>query len=244
MLGMSYSAQPKRKSNVILWVVVGVIIFCVLLIGGGAIAVASCGGPVMQQSFNMVACVETMNISRESVIAYADDNEGQLPNAETWQDDIEPYYSRAYEIANSQMDTSDAPDFIPDFSVPAPGEPLTCTTPDGQTGIAFNAELSGANLNDLEAARDTVMLFEVPEPAYNLARPYEEVTDPKPEMMFGQPRDWFWIPVSGGAETGDANLSSNIDIDARDLRDGAGNEEATEGEAQEPVPAEASTGTE
>ena len=154
-------------------------------------------------------CVATFEMTQESMMAYADEHNGKLPNAKTWQDDIKPYYDRLYKkMAEEVKDVEMLRGFLP----PAPDSPLQCDN-DGQvTGVAFNSEMSGKKLSDVKSPTTTVTLFESDQTGHNLAMPYKELPKSKAPKLMNEKRDWIIYYVEGNKDPFDSSSSSNTSI--------------------------------
>ncbi|HVL39177.1 MAG TPA: hypothetical protein VM328_07280, partial [Fimbriimonadaceae bacterium] len=76
--------------------------------------------------------------------------------------------------------------------------PFGCQFGNVTTGMSFNSELSGAKLQEIKEPYETVLIFEVEQPAANLSGEY--TARPKssgPPFMFGERRDWFFVTIKG-----------------------------------------------
>ena len=98
-------------------------------------------------------CISNLRQLTMAVLIYADDGDGRLPNAATWMDDIRPYI-KAEALYHCPTDEQH------------------------QYGYAFNSELSGVNLKDIEDAANTVLLFESTSGRWNAADPVTSLPDP------------------------------------------------------------------
>jgi hypothetical protein len=184
---------PRRKSNttlIILISVLAVFAFCVALIVVFSSFVLS-GVRAMAPT---MGCVVSFQAARDAVLRYAQDNNGLLPSAETWQDDVAKYLPGALK---------DMEEFPFDIDTIKPEGVWGCKVSDTQTtGIAFNDELAGKRLEDVQNPYGTVMLFEIESArrnAHESFRPRPMSTSPR---LFGERRGWMTIPVQGEGDLG------------------------------------------
>jgi|CXWL01.1.fsa_nt_gi hypothetical protein len=117
---------------------------------------------------------ETGQIVHMAIIAHSIANDCRLPMAETWQDDIRPYYTKLREKYLAKMRQQGF-----EIVIPAPGEPLTCVWVDNdtlrtekKTSFFYNEAFSGLILSDswqTDTAKNInePILFEFPGACYN-----------------------------------------------------------------------------
>jgi hypothetical protein len=164
--------QKKNNTVVIVLVALALAALCCCgVLGGGAWFGMSKVGPLAK-------CGISMETIHEAIMDYAEANQGKLPNAATWQDDVKPFYVEALKRDKS----SENP-----FGTLSPDEVWGCEADGGPTGIAFNADLSGKKLDDLKDKSDVVILFEAPGKKQNLSMKYDlKQLEPLPKR-FGKP---------------------------------------------------------
>lgn len=188
------SRQPAsgNKALVIILCVIGGI--CLLLIAAAVIGGFAVCGLVKNQFLPLVECSLSFNEVHEALTDYAKDHDGRLPKAETWQDDIKPYFAKIDKMSKS---SKDMPAGWKLNKMPVDGLWGCRIGEKGQTGMAFNSELSGVKLADIRNPNQVVMIFEVPSAGKNLAMPYTpQAKDSAPKLM-GEPRPWMFVFVSG-----------------------------------------------
>lgn len=192
---------PGKKSNtglIVGLIIGGVVLCCVLpigiLAGGGLFAFNKVKGSL--------TCAMGFKDIRNAVIAYSEANNGKLPTASKWMDQVRPYYEK--ELQNSKEEN-------PFGSIPVNGV-WGCSNDGGtQTGIAFNSALSDKYLKDIKDRASTIVIFEVPTPAANKSEAYTERPKSSSPKMMGTPRGWFKAPLEGsisGSDLADATEGS------------------------------------
>jgi hypothetical protein len=189
---------PGKKSNtglIIGLVIGGILLCCVLpigLIGGG-------GFLAFNKGKDMITCGFGIRQMRDAVIDYANANNGKLPDADRWMDQVRPYYEKQ----TAKMKEDNPFGHIPADSVWA------CTSDGVQSGIAFNSALSGKNLKSITDRSNTIVVFEVGTPAKNKHEPYKDQSKATSPKMFGKPRGWFKAALEGPVRMGDSNFEGN-----------------------------------
>jgi hypothetical protein len=120
---------------------------------------------------------------------YAADHDGKLPQAANWEDEVRPYYEKVL----TQSNKKDRQVF---GSMSAAG-PWGCGDGSGgKTGMAMNDEVSGQSLSKLEAST-TIVLFEIERATQNAHEKYAVRSDANGPKIFGAPRGWFLVRMSG-----------------------------------------------
>jgi hypothetical protein len=181
-----YSPPAPRRPNTALIIVLvlgGLGLACLIIIGLFAYTGV---GMFRQHVQPMAECAIGFEDVRGALRAYAEANEGRLPDAETWEDDVRPYFRDLPRENRGPFGT-----------FPVDG-PWGCRTGDAVTGVAFNADLSGKRLAEIESPQEVMLVFEVPESGRNLHRAYEPLPDEQAPKAFGAPRGWVTMPVQGG----------------------------------------------
>jgi hypothetical protein len=178
-------AHTRRPNNTALIIM---IILCCLVLPCGMLVVGGFWGYTFTTNMisPMIGCVTTFEQARSGLVQYAHDHEGKLPNAETWQDDIQKYFQRA------ARDLEGVPIAVEQAD---PAGIWTCKFGNPPTGIAFNAEHSGALLTELSPGE--VLLFEVDEPRRNAHEVYKKRPRETSPKFFGEHRGWITMPVQG-----------------------------------------------
>lgn len=195
-----YGAPRRSNTGLIVGLILGGIGLCcvlpIVLFGGAAFF-----------GFNKVKGFATCAIAYEdlnlSIRAYAKEHNDMLPPAATWQTEIIPYYKKRL---------STEPDAGPFQKMPADGE-WGCKNEKGVTGIAFNSEIGGKKLKDLDPK--TPVLFEIEAPKLNATEKFK-ARDPKtgPELMMGQRRSWIVLMADGTMDVRDPN-GKPLEIDPK-----------------------------
>ncbi len=182
------SAPATNSSNkACLTAVILVLAMCLVFIIIGAFFVKGVFGQVTKT----VNCVAMFELADNAVMAYSKEHGGKLPKAETWQDDIRPYYDRLYKKMRSDED-------LPPFMMPpASVDQLQCQWEGQTTGIAYNVDMSQVEVSKIKDPTTTVLLFETEKTGKNLALKY--VAKPKskaPKVMYNE-RDWIVYYIEG-----------------------------------------------
>ncbi|AIE87833.1 hypothetical protein [Fimbriimonas ginsengisoli] len=205
------SSPPKKKSTgLIIGLVIGGIFLCCLLPLG---LLAGGGLWAFNNSKPFIGCSMAYSGVRTAVMQYAHAHKEKLPKAETWMDDVRPYYQKEY------AKTSD--DAGKMFKLMPPEGAWSCEDgAGGHTGMAFNKELSGKALDSIKNKDTTFMVFETPTPpSNNLSAKYEELPHATSPKIFGKPRGWFRVPVEGDVLMGKKrapNANGNIQVNVDD----------------------------
>ena len=187
-----YPPQRSKTNAIVWWIVGGAVVCCIgpmLLLGGVGL-----WGFGKVKGF--AGCMFVYNDVQKGILDYAQDHDGKLPKAESWQDDVRSYYKK-------NMTPKDQ---LGPFDEPAPEGDWGCKDTEGNmTGMAFNSTLSGKKLASVGDQVSTIVVFEVEHPGKNLhevykPRPYE--TSP---MIFNKHRGWMEMPLSGAPVIYDKN---------------------------------------
>lgn len=173
---------------IVILIIVGLILAC----GCGAVVISymSCGafkklvGP-------MAGCMISFEATRDGILEYARENGGRLPKAETWQDDIREYVRKGLKREMEMQQMFDAKTMNPDGD-------WGCYASDTElTGIAFNSDLSGKLLSEVQNPEGTMLIFEIEKPRKNAAEKYQPLPNDRSPKIMGEPRGWIRYPVSG-----------------------------------------------
>ncbi|HRF59869.1 MAG TPA: hypothetical protein PLH94_08155 [Fimbriimonadaceae bacterium] len=189
-------APPRNSGNKVLIVILVIIaVMCIGLIAAG-VGMYFWSMNLVKNTFIPTAqCAVGFEELRAALLDYAKDHDGKLPKAETWQDDVKPYYAKV------KLGTEQSQDVPKGFEIkkfPLDGD-WGCKVSDKEmTGIAFNQELSEKKLSDIKDPYSTVILFEIEEPSKNAHEVYVPRSRTNaPRIIMGERRDWFRITVEG-----------------------------------------------
>lgn len=177
--------QKKSKTGLIIGLVVGgIALLCVL-----PIAVLGYFGAnlVNKKVTPVVGCSVGFVEAQQAMIQYADAHGGRLPKAQTWQDDIRPFFEKVDK--NSGVPLKSAKVF------PANGDWVCTDEKNTRTGIAFNSKLSGAKISEILDPSTTPMLFEVERTGTNLSEPYRFRRQDLAPLVLGEHRTWIVMYV-------------------------------------------------
>ncbi|MBX3118837.1 MAG: hypothetical protein KF784_07205 [Fimbriimonadaceae bacterium] len=178
-----FSPPARKSNNTVLIVIVCVVVGICLVCGIGAVA---SGLYAFNKVGSTLACVVNVEATRQGLMDYARANDGTLPRAETWQDDIKQYVG-----AHLRRD-----DMGP-IEVMDPNGEWYCDTEGMKTGIAFNSDLSEKKLADIADKYATIAIFEIEQPRRNANEPFKRRDHNTSPKMFGEHRGWFVMPVEG-----------------------------------------------
>lgn len=214
----TFNPAPAKSGNKIwLWIILALVAFCVILAAG----IFFVGKSLLGKGLEVAACAMNGDLATNAVLAYALEHEGQLPDSETWQDDIRPYYETLYDKMIDDMDMEDVPGWI-NFEIAKPGEVLTCNNADDfKTGFAFNSQLAGTNTADYDSPDDVILLWEMVNPVYNGSGDPSDrpATDPNLKM-FGDARSWWDFYLSGDSDSFQSDQQEfNFDFSPEDAID-------------------------
>jgi len=194
-------APPRKKSNtgLIIGLILGGIGIC--CIGGIAVMIFGVGWFFKNVS-PMAECMLNYEVVRESMTTYANEHDGKLPSAATWQDELAPYVQRASEQYNKKSNP---------FKTMSAGGEWGCTSGDTHTGMAFNDKFNGKKLADARLD-DGVIVFETEKTGRNLHDAYaprDRSTSPK---MLGKPRGWFTLVGASGVQLDGQSAGMNMHL--------------------------------
>lgn len=180
------STPPAPRSNTkIIWaVVIGVLSVCCL----GVIGFGWLGFRAFNQVKPLVGCAMAFESTRDAIIRYAEKNGGKLPNAATWMDDVEA------ELKNRPRDQQEA-ERVLGIQTSA----FACNFDGTKTGMAFNSDLSGKKLSEIQNPTQTVLIFEVKQAQRNQAMKFAPSNDAPPKVM-GSARTWMTANVQGDVD--------------------------------------------
>jgi hypothetical protein len=187
----SYRPQQKDKSKttlIVVIVLVCVLVPCLCIVGGGAFAYFFAKKNVMP----MMGCSLTMKFGRDAIVRYTQENGGRFPDAKTWQADVKPFYADLVKSGEPSRQ----------LGAKTPDELWTCRPGlgGGETGIAYNSDLSGKNISEFKDPFSTIVLFEVEKPAQNCSEKYKVRPDSGSPAMFGEHLGWFYVMLQGEAD--------------------------------------------
>jgi hypothetical protein len=203
----------SNSGNPLLWIFVALAAFCCI----GVIACGGMGWSAFNQGKDMLPCMLTMNATSKGIREYVKEK-GVYPKAESWQDDIAPYYTKATEELTKEMNSdSSSPDWLKDMIAVADiKKELTCNEKGSpKTFLAYNSELGGKKAEDIKDKSETIMIFEIPETGRNLSKKYAPLPIKDSPKMFGQPRGWQLVDAEGKAFIVDATgKRTKVDIES------------------------------
>jgi hypothetical protein len=196
------SAPPVKKDRtlvIVLIILAALALFCICGFAAfgffGWSFVKKVGGPIG-------GCAINFEVTREALMDYAQDHGGRLPNAATWQDDIKEYVRKNLQKHKDVQD-------IMDFKVMEPEGEWGCYVSSSRTtGMAFNSELSGKLLSEIQSPETTPLLFEIERPRRNAAEPFRERPRSEAPTIMGEPRGWVRVNVRGEVNIKDEEWKS------------------------------------
>ena len=137
----------------------------------------------------MVACGWSAENTRDALVQYAGDQNGKLPAAAKWQDEIKDYVDKiAASHKKQQKEEFKMPNGTSDF---CDGE--------AKTSLAYNTQVAGKKLEELQNS-SIVVVFEVQGLGRNKSMKFTE-QDAKlsPKLVMNLPRGWVEQPLEGEA---------------------------------------------
>lgn len=178
--------SPRKNRTPMILAIVFVALACLCLIPGYFLF--KLGAVAVKEGLPMAQCGIAFEDVRKALKDYAAEHDGKLPNADTWQDDVRPYYKKAVERHGDDLGP---------IKPIAPDAPWGCTTADGLTGIAFNSALSGKKLADIKDPKATVLVFEIDKASSNAHQEYVERPQSSGPKIMGEHRDWMVLFIEG-----------------------------------------------
>lgn len=209
-------SKPKSKTGLVVGLVIAAVLVCcvapIALLGGGA-------AWFMSKGQDFMTCTLSYTLVPKAVTAYIKKNNGTLPKAATWQDDVRPYYKKIHTKLTKKEDMG------PFKLMPAEGD-WGCSEAGETSCMAFNTELAGKKLADIKDPGNTIMLFETSKTGKNLAFKFKEEPFEKSPKMMGtsEHRGWFVVMANGelyvfgrDGKRARASSSASMDINVDDL---------------------------
>jgi hypothetical protein len=199
-----YGVPRKKNTTTVVLVILGLCAACCII---GVIVFAGAGFFAFKKMRNTIGCALGFTEAGLAMKDYAKAHDNKLPPADTWQDAIRPYYAKRIE-ADLKKDGSNV------FGSFDPEGQWVCKdeSGSGQTGIAFNTDLAGKSLDDIQNKSTTIVLFEVPKTGSNLNMPYTELSDSTSPRTFNTPRGWFTVNANLQEAKGPKTSHTNITI--------------------------------
>jgi len=174
-----------------------------------------------KNTFSVAGCMMNLQMAHGALIAYSMEHDGKLPNANTWQTDVRPYYERLHNKSFKEIEESGMKGM---FKVGPPQGDWSCEVGDGaRSGLAFNSALSGKKVSDIKDPRSVILVFEVNRSGQNLNEPYVERPKESSPKLLGKPRGWLYLPVDKTGAKFDMesrSSSSNMTFDPKDALSG------------------------
>ncbi|MFM9872586.1 MAG: hypothetical protein ACKVQS_03855 [Fimbriimonadaceae bacterium] len=150
---------------------------------------------VLNQTKNLMPCMFSMMTLNKSMEDYVKEK-GKYPASEKWQDELEPFYTKASKEFSAEF--KDAPGPMKDWgNIADIKSNLDCNsigTP--ATFLAYNPDLAGKKPTDIKDS-DTILFLETTTTGRNLAeKPVARKFMDSPKMM-GSPRGWYQMNING-----------------------------------------------
>jgi hypothetical protein len=186
---------PKKGGLWKVFLIVGAVLAlgCIGICVGGWFLVGRSVGLVAPA----VQCMSEISLNQAAIKAYADANDGVLPPAEAWQDEISSFYEAEYakwEPLQKELGNLPGPSAM-NISVAKPGEAIGCTFGEPDTGFAYNSDVAGKKLAEVDSS--TMLLFETEKKEYNQAMPFVEKDNASSPKIENKARGWFGVSVGG-----------------------------------------------
>lgn len=183
------SAPDARGANTTtktcLFVVVLSVAFCAL----SSFAAFFFGKNLWGELGSTFSCMAAFELNQKALLAYAEEHEGKLPPAATWQTDTKAYYER--------LRTKLVKEGMPaEFQPQASGQPFRCDWNGKETGIAYNTAIAGKKVDSIADPDKTALVFEVPSVKLDQAMSYTEIKNTAPKLFMNR-RDWIVYYIEG-----------------------------------------------
>lgn len=188
------SAPKKKNTGLIIGLIIGGVLLCCIfpVVGLGGLGLWG-----FNKVKSVAGCAISVGDMGKALTKYLAEHDNTFPKADTWQDELRPYYAK--EWATTKKD-------LP-FSLVGPEGSWHCTDSEGPgTGFAFNSELAGKKRS--EANANVVAIFELPEVKSNFSAPYKKLDRNSSPKVMGDHRDWFVIYGNGESNGGDFRKGS------------------------------------
>lgn len=196
---------PRKKTNtgLIVGLIIGGVVLCcigpILLIVGG-------GYWFVNKALPIASCSMAFEDARDAIRDYSRDHNGNLPPAQNWQEEVRPYYDKI--VSGQKKDRG------PIKSMSSEGAWGCEDGSGGKTGMAYNDEVAGKNLDDVEK-QDSVILFEIRQATANAHENYTPKSDAEAPQLFGKPRGWFLVRANGDVSLINHGRESHVNTGAR-----------------------------
>jgi hypothetical protein len=200
----------KSNTTTIVFVVLGVCAACCIL---GAVGVVGAGIWGVRKSSPTIACALGFEEVARAMKAYTDEHGGKFPKADKWQDELRPYF-----VKQLALDEDDGAKMFGTFDPDGVWSCKEDSSGGTMTGIAFNTELSGKNVKDIQNKRTTYILFEVPKTGMNLHDTYTQLSETSSPRIFGQPRGWFYVDADFEVDSTSGDTDINFGTRNRSRR--------------------------
>lgn len=234
-------APPRNSGNKVLIVILVIIaVMCVGLIAAGVGMYFWTMNLVKTTFIPTAQCAVGFEELRAALLDYAKDHDGKLPKAETWQDDVKPYYAKV-KLGSEQ--NKDVPAGFEIKKFPLDGDWGCKISDKDMTGIAFNKDLSEMKVADIKDPYTTVLLFEIEKPSKNANEIYVPRSKTNaPRIIMGERRDWFRVTVQGRMDWSFDKKGQASGLPSESSSSGSGAGEGAPGESEKPSEAPETTG--
>lgn len=174
---------PKRQSSPWLWILVGVVGFCVI----GIVAVVALGFGAMRMASDIGRCIITTGAVASSLDDYVK-AKGVFPPAETWQDDLAPFYKKQTDEMRKEMAKNPVGEMFTPAEITAG---LECNPGGPKTYLAYNPAVAGKKPSEITDPGKTVVIFEQLNGGMNISAPYKAQDPANAPRVGGDSRGWF-----------------------------------------------------
>lgn len=205
---------PKRQASPWLWILVGVVGFCVI----GIVAVGALGFGAMRMASDIGRCIITTGAVANSLDDYVK-AKGVYPPAASWQQEIAPFYKTRTEEMRKEMAKTPVGDMFTPADITAG---LECNPGSPKTYLAYNPEVAGKKPSEIADPDKTVVIFEQMNAGMNVAAPYKTQDPAKAPRMGGDSRGWFVMFASFRGIWEGSTSRSTAGMDMRDVMPSAG----------------------
>jgi hypothetical protein len=177
-------------------------------------------GTIKKVSQGIGSCTINTKSMHTALRAYSDKNNGELPSAETWQDDLAPLFKSALGKM-SERERAQAEEWVKSWQ---PDGEWSCVDSNNQkTGFCFNTAFSKKKISDLKPSDP--IIFETKTIQRNASSPYKALPfSESPFAIMSERRGWIVVGTldvstvsrNGSLKSIGNGSGTNFDFDASD----------------------------
>ena len=197
---------PKRQSSPWLWILVGVVGFCII----GIVAIGALGFGAMRMASDIGRCIITSGAVANSLEEYVK-TKGVYPPAANWQEELAPFYNKQTEEMRKEMAKTPVAGMFTPADIAAG---LECNPGGPKTYLAYNPAVAGKKPSEIADPAKTVVVFEQLNGGMNITAPYKAQDPAKAPRVGSDSRGWFvmYADFRGVWEGSSSRSSSGMDM--------------------------------